>query len=213
MSKHLEKAVSNQQFREKLGFSSGVGKALGQALEKKPFWTLAGLGTAGGLMAGGLQGAVGSVNRVTGQPLDTTSYDINRALRPGIGGALNRVKADEILATGLTQNAGNIANEFINEAIRDVGKSYKKMINKPKQQAILKDLLESDEMLREADPEHVASLFNTMVDIAPKMTKYKDAVKSFLRQGVAHEGGLDPATLGELAKAEARLSGKGLGDR
>ena len=48
-----------------------------------------------------------------------------------------------------------------------------------------------------------------MVDVAPKMTKYKDAVKSFLRQGIAHEGGLDPVTIGELAKAEARLSGKG----
>ena len=89
-------------------------------------------------------------------------------------------------------------------------KSYKKMVNAPKQKAILKDLLETDEMLMEADPQQVADIFNTMVDVAPKMTKYKDAVRSFLRQGIAHEGGLDPVTIGELAKAEARLSGKGL---
>ena len=42
------------------------------------------------------------------------------------------------------------------------------------------------------------------------MTKYREAVRSFLRQGLAHEGGLDPVLLGELAKAEARLKGKGL---
>ena len=90
-----------------------------------------------------------------------------------------------------------------------MAKGYKKIVHKPSQQALLNDLLENDEMLRDADPEHVANLFNTMVDVAPKMTKYKDAVKSFLRQGIAHEGGLDPVTIGELAKAEARLSGKG----
>jgi hypothetical protein len=206
MSNHLDKALSNQEFREKVGFTSGVGKALAGAAAKEPFWTFAGLGTAGGAAAILGNKALG----VTGQPMDTESYLLNKQLNSGLKGVLNRVQADEMLATSMTKNVGEIANSFVNEAVSDMGKSYKQMIYRPEQQAVLKDLMASDEMLRDADPGHVASLFNTMVDVAPKMTKYKDAVKSFLRQGIAHEGGLDPVTIGELAKAEARLGGKGL---
>ena len=205
----LDRAIRNQNSREKLGFSSGVGRAMAQAVEKNPFWTLAGVGTAGGLIGGAMKGSAGAVTGITGDPVNTSSYELNKFLRPGVGGVLTRVRADEELAKRMTGNAADLANAFINDTIEDMGKSYKKMVSKPKQQAILRDLMESDEMLRDADPEHVASLFNTMVDIAPKMTNYKDAVKSFLRQGIAHEGGLDPVTLGELAKAEARLGGKG----
>lgn len=206
MSNHLDKALNKQEFREKVGFTSGVGKALAAAAEKKPFWTFAGIGTAGGGAAILGNKALG----VTGQPIDTESYLLNKQLHSGVGGVLDRVKADEMIASSMTKNIGDIANEFVNSAVEDMGKSYKKLVRRPAQQAVLRDLMESDEMLREADPEHVASLFNTMVDVAPKMTKYKDAVKSFLRQGIAHEGGLDPVTIGELAKAEARLGGKGL---
>ena len=205
----FSKSLQNEEYREKLGFSSGLGKTLAQAVAEKPFWTLAGVGTAGGLLGGALGGATKSVTGLTGDPVSTTSYELNKLLRPGVGGVLTRVRADEEIAKRMTGNVADIANSFINEAVSDMGKGYKKIVNKPKQQAILKELMQSDDMLREADPEHVASLFNTMVDIAPKMTKYKDAVKSFLRQGIAHEGGLDPVTLGELAKAEARLGGKG----
>jgi hypothetical protein len=212
MSKYIDKAISTQQYREKLGFSSSLGKSLAKAVAEKPFTSLATGVTIGGLAGGALQGAAKSVSGLGGEPIGTSSYEINRALRPGIGGALTRVKADEILAQSMTKNVGDLANQMVNETIGNMAKGYKKLVNKPKQQAILKDLLQNDEMLRDADPAHVASLFNTMVDVAPRMTKYKDAVKSFLRQGIAHEGGLDPVTLGELAKAEARLSGKGLSD-
>ena len=206
MSKHLKTAMGNQQFREKVGFTSGVGKALAKAIEKEPFWTATGIGTAGGAAAILGNKALG----ITGKPLDTESYRMDRRLHPGFGGMLDRIQADEEIAKSMTKNVGEIANSVVNELAKDMAKSYKKMYRKPRQQAVLKDLISTDEMLRDADPEHVASLFNTMVDVAPKMTKYKDAVKSFLRQGIAHEGGLDPVTLGELAKAEARLKGKGL---
>ena len=213
MSKSLDKALEAHGYREKVGFSSGAVNSLAKAMESKPFLSL-GLGvTAGGLLGGALGGAAKSTAGLTGEPVATTSYELNKLLRPGFGGALTRIKADEEIAKSLTQNAGKLTNEFINSTLQDMGKSYKKMVNKPQQQALLKDLLESDEMLREADPEHVANLFNTMVEIAPKMTTYKDAVKSFLRQGIAHEGGLDPTTLGELAKAEAHLTGKFPGGR
>ena len=206
MSNYLDKALDNQQFREKVGFSSGLGKALASTVDKHPFMSLAGMATGGAMLNNLANTALGTAKR----PADTQSYKIDRTLNPGLSGVLNRVQADEHVADSMTKNVGDIANEIVNKTVDDIGKSYKKMVNRPAQQAVLKDLMESDEMLREADPEHVASLFNTMVDVAPKMTKYKDAVKSFLRQGIAHEGGLDPVTIGELAKAEARLGGKGL---
>ena len=203
MSKYLNRSLAYSEYRDKLGFSTGIGKTLAQAVAEKPFIALGTMGTLGGAAAIGANKALG----ITGKPLDTESYLVNKRLNPGIAGALNRVQADELIAQSMTKNVGDIANSFINETLSDMTKGYKKIINKPKQQAILKDLMENDDMLRDADPEHVASLFNTMVDVAPKMTKYKDAVKSFLRQGIAHEGGLDPVTIGELAKAEARLAG------
>lgn len=212
MSKFLDKAIANHEFREKAAFTTNLGRAIANAVETKPFTSLATGVTVGSLAGGVLSGATKSVSGLTGDPVSTSSYELNKMLRPGVGGALTRVKADELLAQSLTRNAGEVANSFINKTLDDMAKGYKKIVNKPLQQAVLKDLLENDEMLRDADPDHVASLFNTMVDVAPKMTKYKDAVKSFLRQGIAHEGGLDPVTIGELAKAEARLSGKGYGN-
>lgn len=205
MSKYLDKSIANAQYRDKLGFSSGLGKVMASTVEKHPFFSLAGMATGGAMLNNAANTALGTLKG----PADTQSYKIDRAINPGLSGVLNRVQADELIAQSMTKNVGEIANSFINETLADMSKGYKKIVNKPAQQAILKDLLENDEMLRDADPEHVASLFNTMVDVAPKMTKYKDAVKSFLRQGIAHEGGLDPVTIGELAKAEARLGGKG----
>lgn len=205
MSKYLNRSLAYSEYRDKVGFSTGIGRTLAKAVAEEPFIALGTMGTLGGAAAIGANKALG----ITGKPLDTESYLVNKRLNPGIAGALNRVQADELIAQSMTKNVGEIANSYINETLSEMTKGYKKIVNKPKQQAILKDLMENDDMLRDADPEHVASLFNTMVDVAPKMTKYKDAVKSFLRQGIAHEGGLDPVTIGELAKAEARLSGKG----
>ena len=206
MSKHLQKALDTEKYRDKLGFSSGLGKTLANTVDKHPFLSMAGFMTGGAALNNLANTALATMKA----PADTQSYKIDRSLNPGLAGVLNRVQADEVLAQSMTKNVGEIANSFVNTTLDDVSKSYRKMVNKPKQQALLKDLMETDEMLRDADPEHVASLFNTMVDVAPRMTNYKDAVKSFLRQGIAHEGGLDPVTIGELAKAEARLSGKGL---
>ena len=57
----VDRALENQQTREKLGFTSGVGRAMAQAVEKNPFWTLAGVGTAGGLLGGAMKGGAGAV--------------------------------------------------------------------------------------------------------------------------------------------------------
>lgn len=206
MSKYLEEATRTNTIREKVAFTTGAGKVLGETIRNNPFLSIGAIGTAGAFANKALESATGTIKR----PLDTESYKLDRAMHSGVGGLLDRIQADEMVAKSLASNVTDRANDIVNEALSSGMKSYKKMVNAPKQKAILKDLLETDEMLMEADPQQVADIFNTMVDVAPKMTKYKDAVRSFLRQGIAHEGGLDPVTIGELAKAEARLSGKGL---
>jgi len=208
MSKYLKEALRDNVTREKVGFSSGVGKALGEIIKEKPFWSMAGIGTAGALA----NQALGSGAHIIQRPFDTEAYKLDKSIHSGVGGLLDRVQADELVAKSLTSNVAELANQTVNKAVEDGIKGYKKLVNAPSQRAMLKDLMSTDEMLREADPAHVADIFNTMVSVAPKMTQYKDAVKSFLRQGIAHEGGVDPVTIGELAKAEARLSGKGLGE-
>ena len=207
MSESLKKAVSSVNLLEKTAFSGSVGRAVARAVEEKPFLTLAGIGTAGGILGSTLKSAPGGL---TSAPTDTYSYQLDRYLNPGVSGALDRVKADELMASSITKNFSDIANQVVNKTVEELGKGYKKIIHRPGQQATLKELLDSDEMISQANPDQVANLFNTMVDIAPKMTKHREAVRSFLRQGLAHEGGLDPVLLGELAKAEARLKGKGL---
>ena len=207
MSKALDEALRSVSHMEKTAFSGSIGRAVAKAVEEKPFLSMAGIGTMGGILGSTLKSSPGGL---TSSPTDTYSYKLDRYLNPGISGALDRVKADELVASSLTKNVGEIANAFLNNTVDQLGKGYKKVVNKSRQQATLKELINSDEMIGQADPDQIANLFNTMVDIAPKMTKHREAVRSFLRQGLAHEGGLDPMLLGELAKAEARLKGKGL---
>ena len=204
MSKYLDKAVNSISTREKIAFGeSAVARSFVKALDKNPYLTLGAIGGGAGLLGS----LTNKAFDVTSTPVSTQSYKADRALNPGLSGALTRVRSDEIMAKGLAQNATDVINNAINSTLEYMGRSYKKLVSSPKQKATLKSLIDTDEMIREADPEQVATLFKTMVDIAPNMTKHREAVRSFLRQGLAHEGGLDPMTLGELAKAENRLKG------
>ena len=141
-------------------------------------------------------------------PLNTASYMLNKNLF----GLTNRVRADEEIAKRMVGNVGDLANKAVNKLIGEAGKKYEEMKRMPKQRAALENLLENDEVISRADPSHVAELYNTMKDVAPKMTTHREAVRAFLRQGLAHEGGLDPMSLGSLAQAEQRLLGKSVRD-
>tara|TARA_Y100000592_G_scaffold19371_1_gene29692 strand:- start:10967 stop:11599 length:633 start_codon:yes stop_codon:yes gene_type:complete len=210
MNSAKNNAFKSAELLEKVAFGGSIGRAVAKASKEDPFLTLAtGVtlgGLAGGMMTGGSKG-------LTSKPTDTASYKIDRFLNPGVSGALDRIKADEVLAGQLTKNVGEIANSIVNAYVAKLGKGIKKRMVRPHQQKLLQELVTSDEMISQADPDQVSNIFNTMTEIAPKMTKHREAVRSFLRQGLAHEGGIDPVLLGELAKAEARLSGKGLDAR
>ena len=194
MSEYLKKALESADSIEKVAFGeSTIGRAFVKALDKNPYITLGAIGGGAGILGS----ASAKAFDVASNPVSTQSYLADKKLNPGLGGALTRVRADELFAKGLATNTTEIVNSFINEAVAKSMKSYKKLMYAPKQKATLQNLIETDDMIREADPDHLASLFKTMTEVAPKMTSHKEAVRSFLRQGLAHEGGLDPVTIGE----------------
>lgn len=151
-------------------------------------------------------GSTGS--RLSGRPLDTSSYLINRKLYSGPAGLAARVRADEMIAERMVGNIADQGNSAVNAVIGEATKKYKKYKDLPKSRKALSDLVKNDDIISRADPKDISSLYKTMYDVAPNMTKHKEAVRAFLRQGLMHEGGIDPTALGQLARSEAALTGK-----
>ena len=160
-------------------------------------------GVIGGIKGLGLLGVAVPAAGVA----DTASYRVNRFVNSGLRGLAARVKADEVFANKMVGSLANLTSD-IGEDLREKAiKGYKKRVNAPKHRAVLKELLTNDEVISQADSSQVANLFDSMTKIAPNMSKHKEAVRSFMRQGLAHEGGVDPLTFGQLARAEAALTG------
>lgn len=147
-------------------------------------------------------------NRLASRPLDTTSYLLNRSIYSGPGGLASRIRADELIAEKMLGNVADQGNAAVNATVSEIGKKYKKYKDLPRSRRALKELVRTDDIISRADPEQISSLYKTMYEVAPNMTKHKEAVRSFLRQGLMHEGGLDPMALGQLARSEAALTGK-----
>jgi hypothetical protein len=142
------------------------------------------------------------------KPLDTTSYLLNRRLYSGPAGLAARLQADEVIGKKILEGVATQGSDAITSAIGEVGKKYKKYKDLPRSRKNLKELVRTDDIISRADPSRISDLYRTMYDIAPNMTKHKEAVRSFLRQGLMHEGGLDPMSVGQLARSEAALTGK-----
>lgn len=207
MSRHLR---ATSEYMEKVAYgggATGITGALAKAVEQNPWAAL----TIGGLTFAGAQGLAGKAFSTATQPIDTTSYEINKFLRPGIGGAMTRIRADEIMANQLLKTFSNLGDSAIEGAVNMVSKAHRKSSLAPKQKRILEDLLANDEVISQASPEAVSSVYSSMLEAAPTIAaKHKESVRSFLRQGLAHEGGIDPMTIGQLARAEAAVRGKNL---
>ena len=166
-------------------------------------------GSGGGGVIGGLKGlGLLSVAVPAAGVADTTSYRVNRFVNSGLSGLSARIRADEMFANKMIGSLANLTAD-IGEEFKDKAISLaRKRINAPKHRAVLKDLLRNDEVIAQADSTQVANLFDSMTKIAPNMSKHKEAVRSFMRQGLANEGGIDPLTFGQLARAEAALTGQ-----
>lgn len=57
-----------------------------------------------------------------------------------------------------------------------------------RRQAMLQQLLVTDEVLSEADPEHVVSLYNTLVQTMPELAGDSNVMRMALRSAVQHDG-------------------------
>lgn len=168
-------------------------------------------GGGGGASAGDLAktlGVASVASKVTSPLFDTTGYRVNKALNSGVSGLAARVKADELVGKKVVDTFGDLASKAINHIVDSGISKYKKLTDLPKQQSILKELVGKDDVISRADPEQVANLYESLRDIAPTVAKHREAVRSFLRQGLAHEGGVDPVTFGQLARTEQALKGK-----
>jgi hypothetical protein len=142
------------------------------------------------------------------KPLDTTSYLLNRSIYSGPAGLAARLQADEVIGKKILEGVASQGSDAISSVIGDIGKKYKKYKDLPRSRRNLRELVRTDDIISRADPRQISDLYRTMYDVAPNMTKHKEAVRSFLRQGLMHEGGLDPMSIGQLARSEAALTGK-----
>lgn len=189
------------------GASRGITGALAEAVAKNPWAAL----TAGGVSFGVANALGQKALGAASQPMDTTSYEINKMLRPGVMGAMTRIQADEQIAKSLLGTMDDLSGRVLDNSLDAVSKKIRSAELAPKQKAILEDLISSDEVISKADPEALQSVYSSMLEAAPTIAaKHKESVRSFLRQGLAHEGGIDPMTIGQLARAEAAVRGKNL---
>lgn len=203
----LEKTASYMDKLAYGGAASGITGALANAAAKNPWAAL----TIGGVSFGAANALGQKALSASSQPVDTTSYEINRMLRPGLMGAMTRIQADEQIAKSLLGTFDDIGGRVLDSTLDEVSKKLRKSKLAPSQKQILEDLIASDEIISKADPEALQSVYSSMLEAAPTIAaKHKESVRSFLRQGLAHEGGIDPMTIGQLARAEAAVRGKNL---
>jgi hypothetical protein len=195
---------SKQASWDKIALDPGSA-ALGLALASS-----AGGSSLAGLPVGGLLTGAALAGPVTGDVLDTYGYRANKAWHSGVKGLANRLRYDEAIGKKVVDTFGDMASRAVNSVVDEGLSKYKKMKDLPAQRQVLKELLEKDDVISRADADQVANLYGSLQDIAPTVAKHREAVRSFLRQGLAHEGGVDPTTFGQLARAEQALKGKNL---
>lgn len=174
--------------------------------------TLAGsaAGAGSSLPIAGILTGTALAGKTTNDTLDTMGYRVNRFVNSGVGGLANRLRADELVGKKVVDTFGDLASNAITSVVDKGLSGYTKLKDLPAQRQVLKELLDKDDVISRADPDQVANLYSSFKDIAPTMAKHREAVRSFLRQGLAHEGGIDPTSLGQLARAEQALRGKNL---
>jgi hypothetical protein len=180
--------------------------ALGLALAG----SASGGGGGGGIPVGGLLTGAAVAGPVTGDVLQTYGYRLNKNWNSGVKGLANRLRYDEAIGKKVVDAFGDLASKAVTGVVDEGLSKYKKLRDLPSQKKVLEQLLKEDEVISRADSDQVANLYSSLQDIAPTVAKHREAVRSFLRQGLAHEGGVDPTTFGQLARTEQALKGKNL---
>jgi hypothetical protein len=149
----------------------------------------------------------------TDPAFDTLGYRLNRFFHGGFKGLMDRVKADEIFAKtvvdGLSQTTFEVAKDTLADSFSSASKAmYERNVASPTRVAILDQLKKEDDIIGAAGQKNLLEAYHTMKTFAPSLSIDKNAVKSFLRQAVQHEGGIDYVSIKGLAEAENAITGK-----
>ena len=116
--------------------------------------------------------ALGTVSSLAGKGVDFASQ-AGKALSPVL----------DIPMRGLNAAKPYLIKNW-NEDQQHVDKSF----NDTHQLAILHDLMTRDDVLAEADPEKIVSIFNTVRAHAPSLASDANVLRTVLRSGVQHDG-------------------------
>jgi len=105
--------------------------------------------------------------------------------------------------SGMTTETEEAAHQELGKmyARKDFAAANSKMLGSD-HTSVFKDLVKSDELIRDADRSLMTSSFNTMTRFAPLLASDPSAARSFLRASAENNSGPSFATIQTLADAE-----------
>jgi hypothetical protein len=169
---------------------------------------LIGAGNALGL----LDSAVDFVGKPFSPAMSTFGYQINKRLNGGVEGTMDRIKADEMVASSLVNRAtdrmADIAEGIASKAAKNAKKS---LVDNPKRAEIFNHLVKTDDIIGSADKRSLMEAYDSMYKFAPTLSTNISAARSFLREAAQHDGGIDYMTIKGLGQAERAVTGKPIG--
>lgn len=169
---------------------------------------LIGAGNALGL----LDSAVDFVGKPFAPAMGTFGYQINKKLNGGVDGTMDRIKADEMVASSLVNRAtdrmADIAEGIASKAAKNAKKS---LVDNPKRAEIFNHLVKTDDIIGNADKQTLMEAYDSMYKFAPTLSTNISAARSFLREAAQHDGGIDYMTIKGLGQAERAVTGKPIG--
>jgi len=169
------------------------------------------------LMAGSalelLDAAMDTVGKPFSPMLETFGYKLNRKLNGGVGGTLDRIKADEMVASKLVGRASDRVADIAEDLARGVAKdTRRKLVDDPKRVQIFTQLVKTDDIIGSADKRSLMEAYDSMAKFAPTLSTNISAARSFLREAAQHDGGIDYMTIKGLGQAERAVTGGSIGD-
>jgi hypothetical protein len=178
----------------------------------------AALGTIPGLIgAGNVLGLLDEGLELFGKPfgpaLNTYGYQLDKKLHGGVSGTMDRIKADEMVASSLVNRATDRMADITEGLLGDIAKKAKKnMVDDPKRAQIFDHLVKTDDIIGSADKRSLLEAYDSMAKFAPTLSTNLSATKSFLREAAQHDGGIDYMTIKGLGQAERAVTGKSVGN-
>lgn len=175
------------------------------------FQQLPGLIGAGNVL-GLLDSAVDFAGKPFAPAMGTFGYQINKRLNGGVEGTMDRIKADEMVASSLVNRATDRMADIAEGIAAKAAKNAKKnLVDNPKRAEIFNHLVKTDDIIGNADKQTLMEAYDSMYKFAPTLSTNISAARSFLREAAQHDGGIDYMTIKGLGQAERAVTGKPIG--